>query len=81
MAAAPDPLPPLKHALIDAGLAGLVAAAMALPMLGFHLEDSATGLSLSLHLPWVGLAALVVAGGRLALGQGGDVVGLKQCGH
>ncbi len=57
----------LRHAVVDAVVAGLVAAALALPMLGFHLADSATGLSLTLHLPRVAWAALVVAGGRLAL--------------
>ncbi len=68
MATAPaDPAPPLKDAVIDAALAGLVAAALALPMLGFHLEDGTTSLTLSPHLPRVGLAALVVAGGRLGL--------------
>ena len=36
--------------LTDAALGGLVAAAMALPMLGVRLEDSANGLSLSNRL-------------------------------
>ncbi|CUW40680.1 leucine/isoleucine/valine transporter subunit; membrane component of ABC superfamily [Magnetospirillum sp. XM-1] len=58
----------VRAALVDAVLAGLVAAAMALPMLGVRLEDSASGLSLSNRLDWVLWSAAIVAGGRLAIG-------------
>src|SRR5579859_28740 len=51
----------------DAILAGLVAALLALPMLGFHLGDSAQGLQLETHLELVPLAAAIVFAGRLAL--------------
>lgn len=54
--------------LVDALLGGLVAAAMALPMLGVRLEDSANGLSLSGRLDWVAWAVGIVAGGRLLIG-------------
>jgi len=54
--------------LVDALLGGLVAAAMALPMLGVRLEDSANGLFLSGRLDWVAWAAGLVAGGRLIIG-------------
>ncbi|ARJ65816.1 branched-chain amino acid ABC transporter permease [Magnetospirillum sp. ME-1] len=58
----------LRAALVDAVLGGLVAAAMALPMLGVRLEDSASGLSLSNRLDWVAWSAAIVAGGRLLIG-------------
>ncbi|EME71072.1 ABC-type branched-chain amino acid transport system protein [Paramagnetospirillum caucaseum] len=53
---------------VDAALGGLVAAAMALPMLGVRLEDGATGLSLGGRFDWVLWAAGIVAGGRLLIG-------------
>jgi len=43
----------LRDAVIDSLLAGLVAALLALPMIGFRLVDSATGLSLAPRLDWV----------------------------
>lgn len=57
----------LRRAGIDALLGGLVAAALAFPMLGFRLIDSSQGLSLGLRMDWVLWAALIVAGGRLGL--------------
>jgi len=57
----------LRDAVIDSLLAGLVAALLALPMIGFRLVDSATGLSLAPRLDWVAWAALAVAAGRFAL--------------
>ena len=57
----------LPHALKDAGLAGLVAALLALPLLGFRLADTAQGLELEPRLSWVPIAAAIVFAGRLAL--------------
>ncbi|MBC7908550.1 MAG: high-affinity branched-chain amino acid ABC transporter permease LivM [Rhodospirillaceae bacterium] len=57
----------LKRALVDALMGGVVAAALALPMLGFRLVDSSQGLSLGLRFDWVLWAALIVAAGRFAL--------------
>ncbi|BAE50608.1 high-affinity branched-chain amino acid ABC transporter permease LivM [Paramagnetospirillum magneticum] len=54
--------------VVDALLGGVVAAAMALPMLGVRLEDGSTGLSLSGRLDWVAWAAGSVAGARLLIG-------------
>jgi len=59
---------PLRRLAIDALLGGLIAAALALPMLGFRLVDSSQGLSLATRFDWVAWAALIVAGGRFALG-------------
>ncbi|NFV80097.1 high-affinity branched-chain amino acid ABC transporter permease LivM [Magnetospirillum aberrantis] len=56
-----------RGALTDAFVGGLVAAALALPMLGFRLVDSALALSVGFRLDWVLWAALVVFAGRLAL--------------
>ncbi|CAA7611860.1 leucine/isoleucine/valine transporter subunit; membrane component of ABC superfamily [Magnetospirillum sp. LM-5] len=50
------------------GLAGaLVAAGLALPMLGFRLVDSSQGLSLGTRFDWVLWAALIVGLGRFAM--------------
>ena len=57
----------LPGALKDAAVAGFVAALLALPMLGFHLGDSAQGLILETHLDLVPIAAAIVFAGRLAL--------------
>ncbi|HTH16390.1 MAG TPA: high-affinity branched-chain amino acid ABC transporter permease LivM [Magnetospirillum sp.] len=57
----------LRDAAVDAVLGGVVAAALALPMLGFRLVDSSQGLSLGVRLDWVVWAALAVAAGRFAL--------------
>ena len=54
-------------ALKDSALAAAVAALLALPMLGFHLGDSAQGLILETRLSWVPIAAAIVFAGRLAL--------------
>ncbi|HEX2591326.1 MAG TPA: DUF3382 domain-containing protein, partial [Rhizomicrobium sp.] len=53
--------------LRDALFAGIVAAVLAFPMLGFRLVDSAQGLSLDTRFAWVAIAAIVVFIGRLAL--------------
>jgi branched-chain amino acid transport system permease protein len=54
--------------LADAAAAALVAALLALPLLGFRLEDSAQGLSLGYRMSLVGYAAAAVFAGRLLLG-------------
>ena len=58
---------PLADALREGLAAALVAAAMALPLLGVRLVDSSQALTLALRLDWVGWAALLVGGGRFAL--------------
>ncbi|HLO76432.1 MAG TPA: high-affinity branched-chain amino acid ABC transporter permease LivM [Magnetospirillum sp.] len=57
----------IRRAIADAVAGGVVAAALALPMLGFKLVDSSQGLSLGTRMDWVLWAAVAVAGGRLAL--------------
>ncbi|MDE1172213.1 MAG: high-affinity branched-chain amino acid ABC transporter permease LivM [Parvibaculaceae bacterium] len=59
----------LRTELVDALIAAFVAALLALPLLGFKLTDSATGLSLDYRWPLVGYAAGAVFTGRLAIGQ------------
>jgi branched-chain amino acid transport system permease protein len=54
-------------ALRDALAGGLVAAALALPLLGFRLVDTAQGVSLQPRLMWIVYAALFVFVGRLAI--------------
>ncbi|MBI3446069.1 MAG: high-affinity branched-chain amino acid ABC transporter permease LivM [Magnetospirillum sp.] len=58
----------MKRRLLDATLAALVAGLLAVPMLGFRLVDSATGLSLSGRPELVAWAAALVFAGRLGLG-------------
>ncbi len=57
----------LRGAVTDALAGGIVAAALALPMLGFRLVDSALALTLATRFDWVLWAALAVFAGRLAL--------------
>ena len=57
----------LSAALRDGLMGAVVAAALALPMMGFRLVDSAQALTLGLRLDWVAWAALVVGLGRFAL--------------
>ena len=57
----------LRGALTDAVAGGVVAAALALPMLGFRLVDSAQGLTLGFRFDLVLWAALAVTFGRLGL--------------
>ncbi|PKU22205.1 high-affinity branched-chain amino acid ABC transporter permease LivM [Telmatospirillum siberiense] len=69
------PLPPKRNdgpawmpsLLKDAFAAGVLAALLALPMLGFRLVDSAQGLSLDYRFSWVGIAFAAVFAGRLAI--------------
>jgi branched-chain amino acid transport system permease protein len=68
MAAEALPSPsPFGPALRDAALAGIVAALLAFPLLGFRLVDSARGLLLDTRLPYVFYAAAFVFIGRLLL--------------
>ncbi|MCF8507003.1 MAG: high-affinity branched-chain amino acid ABC transporter permease LivM [Caulobacter sp.] len=53
--------------LKDAALASLVAAVLAVPLLGIRLIDSVQGLLLDTRIDWVWQAALVVFLGRLAM--------------
>jgi branched-chain amino acid transport system permease protein len=59
----------MRGLIRDAALAAFVAAAMALPMLGFHLVDSASGLTLAGRFDLVAWAAGLVFAGRLGLGM------------
>jgi len=54
-------------AIKDSAAAALVAALLALPLLGFRLADSEHGLELVTRLHWVPIAAAIVFAGRLAL--------------
>ncbi|MGE5547426.1 MAG: high-affinity branched-chain amino acid ABC transporter permease LivM [Solirubrobacterales bacterium] len=67
MAPGQAPALDLRALLADAVIGGVVAAALAFPMLGFRLVDSSQGLSLDTRFAWVLWAALAVAGGRLGL--------------
>jgi branched-chain amino acid transport system permease protein len=58
---------PLLAALKDAAAAALVAALLAIPLLGFRLVDSAQGLSLDYRFLWVAYAAGGVFAARLLL--------------
>ncbi len=53
--------------LKDALAAAVVAALLALPLLGFRLADSQQGLSLDYRFAWVGYAAAAVFIGRLGM--------------
>jgi branched-chain amino acid transport system permease protein len=66
-AAAGPARPFLAPALRDAAVAGGVAALLAVPLLGFRLEDSVRGLSLDTRFLWVLYAAAAVFAGRLLL--------------
>tara|TARA_R110000868_G_scaffold74466_2_gene215379 strand:- start:689 stop:1984 length:1296 start_codon:yes stop_codon:yes gene_type:complete len=55
----------MSAAFRDAGLAALVAAFLAFPLLGFQLDASARGLALNVRLVWVLYAAAAVFAGRL----------------
>jgi len=52
--------------LKDAGLAALVGAALAFPLIGFHTSDTSVGFTT--RFPWVAIAAAAVFVGRLLLG-------------
>jgi branched-chain amino acid transport system permease protein len=71
MAAAARQLPPLAAMLRDAALAAVVAALLAIPLLGVRLVDNAAGLTLDNRLPLVLYAAAAVFAGRLLLSMAG----------
>jgi branched-chain amino acid transport system permease protein len=58
---------PFAALVRDAALAGLVAALLAVPLLGFRLDVSTQGLSLDYRLIWILYAAVGVFAGRLLL--------------
>ena len=57
----------LAHRLRDSLAAAIVAALLALPLLGFRLADTAQGIRLESRLSWVPVAALLVFVGRFCL--------------
>jgi branched-chain amino acid transport system permease protein len=59
---------PIAAMLRDAAIAGGVAALLAVPLLGFRLQDSVRGLSLGYRWTWIIYAAVAVFAGRLLLG-------------
>jgi len=65
----------LAAMLKDALAAAVVAALLAVPLLGLRLVDSAQGLSLATRFPWIGYAAAAVFCGRLALSLAGASLG------
>ena len=65
-------------AVQDASLAGLVAALLAVPLLGFRLVDSAQGLSLGYRFAWVFYAAAAVFLGRFGLSMAGIAIGARR---
>ncbi len=54
-------------ALKDAGLAGIAALALALPLAGFQTVEQGGALTLHTRFDWVAIAVLVVFFGRLAM--------------
>ena len=67
--------PSLITMLKDSAAAGIVAALLALPLLGFHLLDSAQGLHLDYRFPLVLWAGVIVFAGRFALSLAGAAIG------
>jgi branched-chain amino acid transport system permease protein len=69
--AAPNPVSPrgyvLAGALKEAVLAGAVALALAIPLVGFRIVESNGTVGLRLRFFWVGIAVAAVFSGRLAL--------------
>jgi branched-chain amino acid transport system permease protein len=61
----------------DSLAAGMVAALLAFPLLGFRLIDSAQGLSLGTRFDWVGYAFVGVFAGRLILSLIGRALGQR----
>ncbi|CDK98162.1 high-affinity branched-chain amino acid ABC transporter (permease protein) [Magnetospirillum gryphiswaldense MSR-1 v2] len=62
------------RALRDGVLGAVVAAALALPMMGFRLVDSSQALTLGFRFDWVLWAALVVGIGRFVLSLSRDAL-------
>jgi branched-chain amino acid transport system permease protein len=61
-----------REQLKDAVLAAAVAAALAVPLIGFHAVDEPTGIRIDTRFDWVAIGVVAVFLGRLLLG------GLKQ---
>ncbi len=71
--------PKFGNALIEAGLAALVALLLAIPLIGFRLTEGLQGLGIETRFHWVAWGVGVVFFGRLALamarGSRGDLLG------
>ncbi|SRR5581483_11153231 len=69
MAAMPEPARfDWREALTDAALAAAVAAALAVPLIGFHAVDEPTGIRIDTRFDWVVIGVITVFVGRLLLG-------------
>jgi branched-chain amino acid transport system permease protein len=75
MSAAPKESRVILDSLRDAAVAALIAAVLALPLLGIRLSDSAQGGAPEYRLLWVLYAALIVFFGRLAITYGQSLLG------
>src|SRR5436190_22101729 len=53
--------------LKDAVLAAAVAAALAIPLIGFHAADQPTGIRIDTRFDWVAIGVVAVFLGRLLL--------------
>ncbi|HVI51769.1 MAG TPA: high-affinity branched-chain amino acid ABC transporter permease LivM [Candidatus Sulfotelmatobacter sp.] len=69
--------PSLSHMVKDSIAAGLLAALLALPLLGFHLLDSAQGLHLDYRFSLVLWSGVIVFAGRLGLSLAGAALGRR----
>ena len=65
----------IASAFKDSLAAGIVAALLAIPLLGFHLIDRSQGPLLTYRMMWVLYAAVAVFAGRFALTLGGGALG------
>ncbi|MEA4837881.1 MAG: high-affinity branched-chain amino acid ABC transporter permease LivM [Rhodospirillaceae bacterium] len=72
------PLPLFAGIIKDSFLAGLIAALLAMPLLGLRLVDSVQGLSLDTRFNWVLIAGIVVFLGRLCLALAGVFLGQRK---
>lgn len=66
-----------RTTLRDCFAAGVVAALLAIPFLGFKLQDSVQGLSLGTRFPWIAYAGFGVFAGRLILSLAGQALGRR----
>jgi len=74
MAAGVSSPSPVAVALKDSAAAAVVAALLAVPLLGFRLMDRSQGPELALRLSWIPIAAASVFVGRFALTLGGGAL-------
>jgi branched-chain amino acid transport system permease protein len=65
----------IVSAFKDSLAAGIVAALLAVPLLGFKLQDQSAGLELVYRLNWIWIAAVAVFAGRFVLSLGGGTLG------